>query len=37
MLQDLITAAVNGAGKKVDDSIQSSMGGMLSGMGLGGL
>jgi len=37
MLQDLITAAVNGAGKKVDESIQSSMGGMLSGMGLGGL
>jgi nucleoid-associated protein EbfC len=37
MLQDLITAAVNAAGKKVDDSMQSSMGGMLSGMGLGGL
>jgi nucleoid-associated protein EbfC len=37
MLQDLITAAVNAAGKKVDESMQSSMGGMLSGMGLGGL
>jgi DNA-binding YbaB/EbfC family protein len=37
MLQDLITAAVNGASKKVDDSMQSSMGGMLNGMGLGGL
>jgi DNA-binding YbaB/EbfC family protein len=37
MLQDLITAAVNGAGKKVDETMQSSMGGMLSGMGLGGL
>jgi len=37
MLQDLITAAVNGASKKIDDSLQSSMGGMLSGMGLGGL
>jgi nucleoid-associated protein EbfC len=37
MLQDLITAAVNGAVKKVDDSLQSSMGGMLNGMGLGGL
>jgi nucleoid-associated protein EbfC len=37
MLQDLITAAVNGASKKVDDSLQSSMGGMLNGMGLGGL
>ncbi|HEY7617804.1 MAG TPA: YbaB/EbfC family nucleoid-associated protein, partial [Terriglobales bacterium] len=29
MLQDLITAAVNGAGKKVDDAMQSTMGGML--------
>jgi DNA-binding YbaB/EbfC family protein len=37
MLQDLITAAVNGASKKVDDSLQSSMGGMLNGMGLGGV
>ena len=37
MLQDLITAAFNGASKKVDDSLQSSMGGMLNGMGLGGL
>ncbi len=37
MLQDLITAAVNGAGRKVDESLQSNMGGMLSGMGLGGL
>ena len=34
MLQDLITAAVNGAGHKVDDAMQSTMGGMLSGMGL---
>ena len=32
MLQDLITAAVNGAAKKVDDSMQSAMGGMLGGM-----
>jgi nucleoid-associated protein EbfC len=32
MLQDLITAAVNGAGKKVDDSMQSAMGGMLGGI-----
>jgi DNA-binding YbaB/EbfC family protein len=37
MLQDLITAAFNGASKKVDDSLQSSMGGMLNGMGLGGV
>jgi DNA-binding YbaB/EbfC family protein len=34
MLQDLITAAVNGAGHKVDDAMQSTMGGMLGGMGL---
>ena len=32
MLQDLIAAAVNGAAKKVDDSMQSAMGGMLGGM-----
>lgn len=32
MLQDLVTAAVNAAGKKVDDSMQSAMGGMLGGM-----
>jgi DNA-binding YbaB/EbfC family protein len=37
MLQDLITAAVNGANRKIDETMQSSMGGMLSGMGLGGL
>jgi nucleoid-associated protein EbfC len=37
MLQDLITAAVNGAGQKVDEAMQSSVGGMLGGMGLGGL
>src|SRR5881275_2539598 len=32
MLQDLIAAAFNGAAKKVDDSMQSVMGGMLGGM-----
>jgi len=37
MLQDLITAAVNGAGRKVDEAMQSTMGGMLGGMGLSGL
>jgi hypothetical protein len=37
MLQDLITAAINGAGKKIDDSMQSVMGGMLGGMGLPGM
>ena len=33
MLQDLITAAINGAGHKVDEAMQSTMGGMLGGMG----
>lgn len=37
MLQDLITAAFNGAGKKVDESVQSVMGGMLGGMGMPGI
>ncbi len=32
MLQDLIAAAINGAGKKVDESMQSAMGGMLGGI-----
>jgi len=33
MLQDLITAAINGAGRKVDEAMQSSMGGLLGGLG----
>src|SRR5206468_10835896 len=37
MLQDLVTAAVNGAGRKVDEAMQSTMGGMLGGMGIPGL
>jgi DNA-binding YbaB/EbfC family protein len=37
MLQDLIAAAVNGAAKKVDDSMQSAMGGMLGGMEIPGI
>lgn len=37
MLQDLITAAINGAGQKVDQAMQSTMGGMLGGMGIPGL
>jgi DNA-binding YbaB/EbfC family protein len=37
MLQDLITAAFNGAAKKVDDSMQSAMGGMLGGMNIPGI
>jgi hypothetical protein len=37
MLQDLITAAVNEASRKVDSSMQSALGGMLSGMNLPGM
>jgi len=37
MLQDLITAAINGAGRKVDEAMQSTLGGMLGGMELSGL
>jgi hypothetical protein len=37
MLEDLITAAINGAGRKVDEAMQSTMGGMLGGMGLPGM
>ena len=33
MLQDLVTAAVNAAGHKVDEAMQSTVGGMLGGMG----
>ena len=34
MLQDLVTAAVNEASRKVDEVLKSSLGGMLGGMGL---
>jgi hypothetical protein len=34
MLQDLVTAAVNEAARKVDQAVQSQLGGMLGGMGL---
>jgi len=37
MLQDLVTAAVNGASRKVDEAMQSTMGGMLGGLGIPGL
>jgi len=37
MLQDLVTAAVNGAGAKIDQAMQSTLGGMLSGMGIPGI
>jgi hypothetical protein len=34
MLQDLVVAAVNEANRKVDDTMKSTVGGMLGGMGL---
>ena len=37
MLQDLILAAVNEATRKVDVQMQSTVGGMLGGLGLPGL
>jgi len=37
MLQDLVLAAVNEAARKVDAHIQSSVGGMLGGLGIPGL
>ena len=37
MLQDLITAAVNEAVRKVDGAMQSSLGSMLGGMNLPGM
>ena len=37
MLQDLITAAVNEAGRKVDAAMQSTVGGMLGGLGIPGV
>jgi len=36
MLQDLITAALNDAVRKVDEAMQSSMGGMLGNLGIPG-
>ena len=37
MLQDLITAAVNDATRKVDEQLKRQLGGMLGGMGIPGL
>jgi DNA-binding YbaB/EbfC family protein len=37
MLQDLILAAINEAGRKVDAQVQSTLGGMLGGLGIPGL
>ena len=34
MLQDMVVAAVNDAGRKVDEEAQAKMGGMLGGLGL---
>ena len=34
MLQDMVAAAVNAAGRKADEMMQSQMGGLLGGMGL---
>jgi DNA-binding YbaB/EbfC family protein len=36
MLQDLVLAAVNEAARKVDGAMQSSLGGIMGGLGLGG-
>jgi DNA-binding YbaB/EbfC family protein len=36
MLQDLVTAAVNDAIRKVDDELKERVGGMMSGLGLPG-
>jgi DNA-binding YbaB/EbfC family protein len=37
MLQDLVSAAVNEAGRKIDAQMQSTVGGMLGGLGIPGL
>jgi DNA-binding YbaB/EbfC family protein len=37
MLQDLVLAAVNEAARKIDGAMQSTVGGMLGGLGIGGL
>jgi nucleoid-associated protein EbfC len=37
MLQDLVTAAVNAAAQKVDQAMQSTVGGMLGSLGIPGM
>jgi nucleoid-associated protein EbfC len=37
LLEDLITAAVNEAGRRADDAMKSSVAGMMGGLGLPGL
>ena len=37
MIQDLVLAAVNEAGRKIDAQMQSTVGGMLGGLGIPGM
>ena len=37
MLQDLVTAAVNEAGRRIDSAMKSTVGGMLGGLGIPGM
>jgi nucleoid-associated protein EbfC len=37
LLQDLVTAAINEAGRKADDAMQSGISGMLGGLNIPGL
>jgi nucleoid-associated protein EbfC len=37
MLQDLVAAAVNAAGQKIDEAMQATMGGLMGGLGIPGL
>ena len=37
MLQDLVTAAINEAARQIDQTVQSTVGGMLGGMGIPGI
>lgn len=37
MIQDLVTAAMNAAAQKVDEAMQSTVGGMLGGMQIPGM
>ena len=37
MLQDLVVAALNDAGRKVDEAMQQQMSGLLGGLGLPGV
>ena len=37
LLEDLITAAVNEAGRRADEALKASMAGMMGGLGLPGL